>query len=113
MLKHRLAAALVALAGGALWIEQSHRIVIDAPAAGPALAAAEVCPDNDTVPYDRNCLDFLAVPAEPAPRLQVMAIASPAVNPTAAACPNTDQVPYSAGCLAYLMGPPKRECAGG
>ena len=63
-------------------------------------SAAAVCPDNDTVPVQRGCLEYLKVPAEPAPRLQVVAIASPRPAP----CPDTDRVPYSASCIAFMKG---------
>ena len=44
-----------------IWIEQSDRIIIDAPThTEPALpAAAPACPDNDNVPYSDRCIMFL------------------------------------------------------
>jgi hypothetical protein len=56
-----LAAIVVAVVGGALWIEQGHRIVIEAspPADLASLARAAACPDNDTVPYSASCIAFL------------------------------------------------------
>jgi hypothetical protein len=61
MLKLELAIVLSAVAGGALWVEQGHRVVIDAPAADEAqsVAAAAACPDNDTMP---------TTPAAPTPQ---------------------------------------------
>ncbi len=32
------------------------------------------CPENDTVPYSAACLEFINVPTEAAPRLQVVAV---------------------------------------
>ena len=62
-------AVIVTLAAGcALWIEQGHRVVIDAPtqselaAAAAAAEAAAACPRNDDVPYSANCLAFLFGP---------------------------------------------------
>jgi hypothetical protein len=56
-----LAVIVVAIVGGALWIEHGHRIVIEpsppADLASPARAAA--CPDNDTMPYSTSCIAFL------------------------------------------------------
>jgi len=103
MRKLDLAIVLVALAGGTLLIEQNHRLVIEAPAAAEAqlLAAAAACPDNDTTPYDSRCLDYLNVPAEPAPRLRVVAAVREAL---AVGCPDNDRVPYSPGCIAFLKG---------
>jgi hypothetical protein len=104
MRKLDLAIVLVALAGGTLLIEQNHRVVIDAPAAAEvqSLAAAAACPANDTTPYDAHCLDYLNVPAQAAPRLQVVAAARDV--PEAAPCPDNDRVPYSQSCIAYLKG---------
>jgi hypothetical protein len=102
MLKLELAILLAAVLGGALWIEQGHRVVIDAPAAVQvhSLAAAPACPDNDTVPYDARCLDFMNVLAEPALRRPVTAVQEVAAAP----CPDNDKVPYSASCIAFLKG---------
>jgi hypothetical protein len=100
MLKLDLVLAVAALIGGALWIEQGHRIVIEAPAAPATSQAAAICPDNDTVPYSASCLDYLKV-AEPVSRLQVRMTDAPAAP---APCPDNDKQPYSASCLAYLKG---------
>ncbi len=59
--KFDLAVIVAAVAGGALWIEQRHHVVIDAPAS-PQLASrapAAACPDNDNVPYSPGCIRFL------------------------------------------------------
>jgi hypothetical protein len=98
------------VAGCALWLEQGHRVVIDPPTQSElaAAAAAEVCPDKDSVPASANCLAFLfgtnwqptTAPAAPAP-LEHAEVAQPSfVVP----CPDRDDVPYSASCLAYLQG---------
>ena len=100
MVKRGLAFILVAIAGGTFWIERGHHVVIEAPAAAASSRpAAAPCPDNDTVPYSASCLDYLNLPAQQAPRLQVTAsLAAPAP------CPATDGVPYSASCIAFLKG---------
>ena len=100
-----LAIVLAALAGGALWIEQGHSVVIDAPTAAEAssLAAAAVCAANDTTPYNSRCLEYLNLPAAPAPRLRVIAVVRDRSVPVPA-CPDNDQVPYSASCIAFLKG---------
>ena len=101
VLKLDLAVIVVAVAGGTLWVEQGHRVVIDAPAAADSgvVAAAAACSENDTVPVQRSCLDYLNVSTEPAPRLRVVAsFAAPAP------CPDNDRVPYSASCIAFLKG---------
>ena len=52
---------VAAVAGGALWIEHRHHVVIDAPASAElaARAPAAACPDNDNVPYSPGCIVFL------------------------------------------------------
>jgi hypothetical protein len=97
----KLAIVVAAVAGGAFWVEQGHRVVIDAPATAEAqsVTAAAACPDNDTMPYDARCLDYLNVSTDTAPRLQVVAsFAAPAP------CPDNDRVPYSASCIAFMKG---------
>ena len=56
-----LAVIIAAVAGGALWIEHRHHVVIDAPASAElvARAPAAACPDNDNVPYSAGCIVFL------------------------------------------------------
>jgi hypothetical protein len=100
MLKLGLAIILAGFAGGALWVEQGHRVVIDAPTPGQAeRPAAAVCPDNDTVPYDARCLDYLSVTTQNGHQ-RVAALQSP----SAPACPDNDRVPYSPNCIAFLKG---------
>ncbi|MBX9774629.1 MAG: hypothetical protein K2Y71_09460 [Xanthobacteraceae bacterium] len=89
-----LAVVVVAIAGGALWIEQGHRVVIDAPVAEAAVASA-ACSDSDAVPYSAACLEYLKAAPEPAPRPRVVAVAP-------APCPDNDRVPYSASCIAFM-----------
>jgi hypothetical protein len=95
---------VLALTGGALVIEHGHSVVIDAPAAAElqTQTAAAACPENDTLPYDSRCLDFLKVPTEVTPRLRVVVGARQDVQP--APCPDNDKVPYSASCIAFLKG---------
>jgi hypothetical protein len=59
--KFDLAVIVAAVAGGALWIEHRHHVVIDAPASAEltAHAPAAACPDNDNVPYSAGCIVFL------------------------------------------------------
>jgi hypothetical protein len=99
-----LVVVLTALTGGALWIEHDHRVVIDAPAAAELqiAAAAAACPENDTMPYDARCLEYLNVPAQPPARLRVVTARQQDVRP--APCPDNDKVPYSASCIAFLKG---------
>jgi hypothetical protein len=105
-LSHSLTAIVVAFAvfaSGALWLEQSHRIIIDAPdALAPSVPTAPVCPENDTLPYDSRCLDFLNARAEQPAHLRVVTVVYDAR--AAAACPDNDTVPYSADCIAFLKG---------
>jgi hypothetical protein len=93
---------VLAVAGGALWIEHGHSVVIDAPVAAEALApiAATPCPDNDTEPYSARCLEYLN--ATPKGRVVARIAAGPGAAP--APCPDTDKVPYSASCIAFLKG---------
>ena len=101
MLKFDLVVILVAIAGGTLWIEQGHQVIIDAPAADTASVAAMACPDNDTAPYSISCLDFLNVASGTRPRLPVIAVRE---TPVVAGCPDNDRVPYSPSCIAFLKG---------
>jgi hypothetical protein len=96
MSKRALAIVVVAIAGGALWIEHGHRVVIDAPVA-EAVVASAVCSDTDAVPYSAACLEYLKAAPAPAPRVQVAAVAP-------APCPDNDRVPYSPSCIAFLKG---------
>ena len=59
MSKFDLAVIVAAVAGGALWIEHRHHVVIDAPASVELAAPAAACPDNDNVPYSAGCIVFL------------------------------------------------------
>jgi len=110
MRKLDLAIVLAAVAGGTLLIEQNHRVVIDAPVAAQAQSPAAVaaCPENDTLPYDSRCLDYLNVPTETGPRLRVTAVAWDRAAATAP-CPDNDRVPYSPGCIAFLKGASKTD----
>jgi hypothetical protein len=95
----KLAVILLAIAGGMFWIEQGHRVVIDAPVVAAASVAAAACPDNDNVPYSAACLEYLNVPVEPTSALRVVvAVAAPAP------CPDNDRLPYSASCIAFMKG---------
>ncbi len=102
MSKLDLAVILAAIAGGTLLIEQGHRIVIEAPAAEDVESIAAACPDNDTMPYDARCLEYLKASAPPQPHLEVRVVLASPVTP--APCPDSDKQPYSASCLAFLKG---------
>jgi len=103
------------VAGCACWIEQGHRIVIDAPTLSElaATSSAAACPDNDRVPYSAACLAFQIGDDQTAPGWQVVVagrkgvpLAYPPKNTelTSAACPDNDNVPYPPECLRYLSG---------
>ena len=109
MRKLDLAIVLAAVASGTLLIEQNHRVVIDAPVTAQAQSlAAAACPENDTLPYDSRCLDYLNVPTETGPRLRVTTVAWDRAAATAG-CPDNDRVPYSPGCIAFLKGAGKTD----
>ena len=57
--KFDLALIVIAVVGGAFWIEHGHRIDIDAPARSEQAASQPPCPDNDDVPYSARCIRFL------------------------------------------------------
>jgi len=98
VLRFDVALIVVAVASGVLWIEQGHRVVIDAPVADTALVAA-ACSDTDAVPYSAACLEYINVSSDTGPRLPVVAsLAAPAP------CPDNDRVPYSASCIAFMKG---------
>jgi len=98
-MKFDVAVILIAIAAGMFWIEQGHRVIIDAPVAEAAPVAAAACPDNDNVPYSAACLEYLNVSPDMGPRPQVVAsVAAPAP------CPDSDRVPYSPSCIAFLKG---------
>jgi hypothetical protein len=89
-------AVIVIAVAGLLWVEQGHRVVIDAPVADMASVA---CSDSDAVPYSAACLEYINVSTDTAPRLQMVAsFAAPAP------CPDNDRVPYSASCIAFMKG---------
>ena len=103
MRKLDLAIVVVAIAGGALWIEHGHRVVIDAPVAETSAVISAACSDSDAVPYSAACLEYLNLTPDNltpdmGPRLQVAAAVAPAP------CPDSDRVPYSASCIAFLKG---------
>jgi hypothetical protein len=109
-----LAVVAALLVGGALWIEQGHRITVDAPTPSELAVARAVdsCSDNDRVPYSANCLAYLKGDGGKATGWQVTTIrvAAPAHKPIRtdlgrAACPGNDNMPYPAECLTYLSGP--------
>ena len=64
VLRTDVAVIVIALAGGALWIEHGHRVVIDAPAADTAVSVAAACSDTDAVPYSTACLEYINVSSD-------------------------------------------------
>ena len=101
VLKRSLVVIVAVTAGAALWLENGHRVFIDAPFAADAssAAAAAGCAENDTMPYSEDCVAFLTVRTESAPRMQ-----GPASVAAPEPCPDNDRVPYSPSCIAFLKG---------
>jgi hypothetical protein len=121
-LKLSQAVIVGSIAAAALWIEQGHRTVTDAPTSTEleALAAARACPDSENMPYTAGCLAFLEGGASASAsgmhwRPAVVESAS-ADRPAAAknvelsavasqpACADNDTVPYTANCIAFMTG---------
>jgi hypothetical protein len=111
-----LAVVAALVAGCAFWIEQGHRITIDAPTESELAEApsATACPDNDRVPYSVACLAFLKggsemetgwriATTEPTPKALVYSTKRP--EPSSASCPDNDSVPYPPDCIKFLSGP--------
>ena len=110
-----LAVIAAVVAGCAHWIEQGHRIAIDAPTPSELAAAssAAACPDNDRVPYSADCLAFLKGDSDTAMGWRIAAAdrkPTPLVYPprhtelSSAACPANDNIPYPPNCLRFLSG---------
>jgi hypothetical protein len=106
-----IAVILALVAGAALWIEQGHWVVIDAPTPSELATPTSACAENDDVPYTASCLAFLfgknwrsdaqnaaTTSDDPAREFGTVSLAA------SSACPDRDDVPYSAGCLAFLQG---------
>jgi hypothetical protein len=49
---------IAVVAGGALWIEQAHRIKIESPIAAE-VAGHAACPANESVPFSADCMAFI------------------------------------------------------
>jgi hypothetical protein len=61
---------LVAAAGGAVWIEHSHRITIAMQPPTELAARTSACPENESVPFSADCMrDIQSVGFEVRPRL--------------------------------------------
>jgi len=109
---------IIAVAGfGMLWIEQGHRISIDAPIpAAMASPDATACPSNDSVPYPSGCLAFISGSTPDGDRVTDSVKRRSGALPfmrmdtelgpasTGSACPDNDNVPYSARCITFLTG---------
>jgi hypothetical protein len=51
---------LAAIAGGAMWIEHTHRIRIIASASVETSAQpTQACPANESVPFSPECMEFI------------------------------------------------------
>jgi hypothetical protein len=58
---------LAAVAGGVLWIENAHRVRIEAPAPVEASAQpTQACPANESVPFSPECMAFIQGTYQPA-----------------------------------------------
>lgn len=108
-------AVVAAIAGGLLWIEHSHRVVIGTPAAAEvAPSPTSVCPDTDDVPFSADCLAFIGGGMPPKSRSGAinvsgvgMALAGglERVEQHVPACPaSNENAPYSAKCIQFLSG---------
>ncbi len=108
--KLHLAVIAASIPGAALWIEQGHRIDIEPPAGAAFRASiAEVCPDNENVPYSAECIVFMQGEVASVS----LRIRTPTILPEASgrrelfgpACPpSNENVPYSSRCLKFMSG---------
>jgi hypothetical protein len=104
--KFGLAVIVVAVVGGALWVEHGHRIDIEAPApADFASLASEASGQrgNSMVRAHSALEDARRRADDTRPEPSSSARAELA---RAAACPDNDTMPYSASCIAFLEGEP-------
>jgi len=106
-----VAVIVASIAGAVLCMEHAHRIVADAPTPvdGDVLAAAAACPDNESVPYSRTCIDFMqgdSVATDLHWRVRATERAPTALPdaPGQACPPNNENVPYSATCIKFMSG---------
>jgi hypothetical protein len=101
-----LAIGLLLVLFGGLWVEQSHRVELDAAVpTGGAAALDAGCPVRDTLPYTAGCLEFLEATANGRPteaRVQASPVPGQAESAREPPCPSTDGVPYTERCIAYL-----------
>ena len=111
VLSRLLLAGAAVTASGLLWIEHEHRIVLATPAAAEAAPpVVSACPDNDSEPFNADCIAFIEGGAFPAINVHAEATArgaDPASRGEAhpAACPaSNENAPYSAGCIKFLSG---------
>jgi len=116
MVLSKLDLAIVALvAGGMLWIEHQHRIVVATPAAAEiAPPAASPCPATDDVPFSADCIAFIDGGSLPDLRarmrqagrafaVEIDARGRAALH--APACPpSNENAPYSKDCIRFLSG---------
>ena len=106
-MKLDLAVIVASIAGAALWVEHSHRIDIATSAGYPA-PVAEVCPDNENMPYSRDCIRFMQGDDATDVHVHVMPIkhiATAVADATTPGClANNENRPYSTACLRYMSG---------
>jgi hypothetical protein len=64
---------IAAIASGALWIEHRNRITMKAPTPVEiAGRTAPVCPVNESVPFNRECLAFISGSLPDRPKIRDM-----------------------------------------
>lgn len=110
-MKLDLAVVVALIAGSVLWIEHGRRFDIVAPTdAKLAVSAGAVCPDNENIPYNADCITFMQGAGAP-PDNRWRANTRETIPATersevhGPACPaNNENVPYSARCIRYLSG---------
>ncbi len=113
-MKLDLAVLVALIAGSVLWIEHGHHFDIEAPTdAKLAMSVGAVCPDNENVPYNTDCITFMQGDGlgDGAPDMRWRANAPRTIpapersESPGPACPaNNENVPYSARCIRYLSG---------
>jgi hypothetical protein len=100
-------AVIAVVAGGLLWVEHAHRVVIATPAAAE-VALPAICPDTDSVPFSADCLKFIEGGAMPELHVHWPAPVPEAQgqgDPHGPACPaSNENAPYSARCIKFLSG---------
>jgi hypothetical protein len=113
-----LAVIVASIAGAVLWIEHGHRIDMGTPTGETFTSPlGTVCPDNENVPYNTDCIVFMhGAGASNMPWRANAAGRSPAEQPSpsknveltevasGSACADNDNMPYTARCVAFITG---------